>query len=290
MSSDALEDGNPIFRQGVTSLCEFCTKHGEGKKWYEIMENYSTALLAESSRQAYINGFIPYLHSAGLKIDKLGTFKRKHPLVYRFIRKMGTQKMKKDHFGQVVPIEDAEGIIDLVQSITRIPCLCRKIKTGASNHRYCMLLGIDPTGLISEWPELQYNLETLNSSEAKKLLREFDREGLVHSIWTFKTPFIGAICNCDHDCLAFRFQISSDLLDVMFKSEYIAEIVPAQCVGCRECQKLCQFGAIQYSAVNHKCYVNPLQCYGCGVCRVGCKKEAINLLDKNELPYCSDLW
>ena len=26
-------------------MCEFCTKHGEGKKWYEIMENYSRELL-----------------------------------------------------------------------------------------------------------------------------------------------------------------------------------------------------------------------------------------------------
>lgn len=22
-------------------MCEFCTKHGEGKKWYEVMEHYS---------------------------------------------------------------------------------------------------------------------------------------------------------------------------------------------------------------------------------------------------------
>ncbi|KJS13279.1 MAG: 4Fe-4S ferredoxin [Peptococcaceae bacterium BRH_c8a] len=271
-------------------MCEFCTKHGEGKKWYEVMENYSTALLAETRRQAYINRFVPSIHNASLKLDKLETVKRKYPLAYRFISKMGTQQMKKNHFGQVVPIEDAEKIIDLVQSITRIACICRKIKTGESNHRYCLLLGIDPTGIIKEWPELQYNLETLNKIEAKKLLREFDREGLVHSIWTFKTPFIGAICNCDHDCLAFRLQVSSGLLNVMFKAEYIAEIDPVKCVGCRECQKLCQFGAIQYSVTNHKCYINPLQCYGCGVCRVGCKKDAVNLLLKEELPNFKHLW
>ena len=28
-------------------MCEFCTKHGEGKKWYLQMKNYSRELLLE---------------------------------------------------------------------------------------------------------------------------------------------------------------------------------------------------------------------------------------------------
>jgi MinD superfamily P-loop ATPase len=110
--------------------------------------------------------------------------------------------------------------------------------------------------------------------------------GLVHSIWTFKTPFIGAICNCDHDCLAYKIQISSDLMNIMFKAEYIADIDPIKCVGCRNCQKLCQFGAVEYSAVNERCYINSTKCYGCGVCRSVCKKEAICLLDKELITKC----
>lgn len=52
-------------------------------------------------------------------------------------------------------------------------------------------------------------------------------------MWTFKTPFIAAICNCDHDCMAYRGQVTADLMQVMFKAEYIADIDPAQCTGCR---------------------------------------------------------
>ena len=34
-------------------------------------------------------------------------------------------------------------------------------------------------------------------------MREHEKEGLCHTVWTFQTPFIGGICNCDRaDCLA----------------------------------------------------------------------------------------
>ena len=261
-------------------MCEFCITHGEGKKWYEVMEHYSAELLADQSRQAYIEHFVPNIRKNGLSnLKKLEWTKQKLPLAYRFVRKMGTANMKKYHFGQVVPLEDAEKIVGMVQSITRIACICRSVTTGRNDARYCLLLGVDPSGLIKDWPELKANLETLTQAEAKQVLRDFDKEGLVHSIWTFKTPYIGAICNCDHDCLAYKIQIGSDLMNVMFKAEYLAQIEQLTCVGCRNCQKLCQFGAIEYSGLNSKCYINPLKCYGCGVCRVGCKKDAICLLD-----------
>jgi len=271
-------------------LCEFCIKHGEGKKWYEVMQYYAQEMLAQQSRQTYIEQFIPGIRrNAAGNLARLEWAKRKLPLAYRFIRKIGSHRMKKLHFGQVVPLEDAEKIVEMVQSVTRIACVCRNVTTGRNDARYCLLLGIDPTGLNHGWPELNATLETLTPAEAKRVLRDFDRAGLVHSIWTFKTPYIGAICNCDRDCLAYRLQVSSDLLNMMFKAEYIACIEPLQCTGCRNCLKRCQFGAIEYSVIDAKCYINPLKCYGCGVCRCGCKQEAISLLAREGSP-AESLW
>lgn len=248
------------------------------------MEHYSEELLAESHRNDYIKKFIRSVrNNANTNINHLHCAKNNFPMAYKFIRRIGTVGMKYNHFGQVIPLEDAERIIDFVQTITRIACICRSVTTGNNNARYCMLLGIDPTGLVDHWPELEASLETLTREEAKTLLRNFDAKGLVHSIWTFKTPYIGAICNCDHDCLAYRLQISSDLMNVMFKAEYIAQIDFSQCVGCRNCLKACQFGAIEYSVSNGMSYINPLKCYGCGLCRSACKKEAISLIDKGPL-------
>jgi hypothetical protein len=42
-----------------------------------------------------------------------------------------------------------------------------------------------------------FSLETLSKEEALDSIRKLDKEGLVHSVWTFKTPFIGGLCNCD---------------------------------------------------------------------------------------------
>lgn len=265
-------------------MCEFCTKHGEGKKWYEVMENYSQEFLADPRRQEYIEQFIRNIrNNANENFAKLSWARRRVPLVYRFISKIATATAKQYHFGQVVPLEDAEAIVERVQSITRIACICRSVTTGKNDARYCLLLGIDPSGVIKDWPELELSMETLTVDESKKILRDFDREGLVHSIWTFKTPFIGAICNCDHDCLAYRLQVSSGLMSIMFKAEYLADIDPLECVGCRECQKFCQFGAIEYSVASAKCYINAAKCYGCGACRNACKKNAIDLFDREEV-------
>ena len=262
-------------------MCEFCTRHGEGKKWYEVMENYSAEMLAHTERQKYMKHFIPNIQrSATANIAKLEWAKRTFPAGYRFIRSIGTYRMKKIHYGQVVPLEDALGILDMVDSITRVACVCRSVTAGNKNARYCLMLGIDPEGSMLDYADLRASLETISHEEAKELMKKFDEDGLVHSVWTFKTPFIGAICNCDHDCLAYKVQISSDLLNVMFKAEYIAAVEHSQCVGCRNCVKLCQFGAIEYSAINKKCVINPLRCYGCGVCRNGCKKAAITLVSK----------
>ncbi|NLX90534.1 MAG: 4Fe-4S binding protein [Firmicutes bacterium] len=266
-------------------MCEFCTKHGEGKKWYEIMENYSRELLNDPGRRTYIEQFVPRIRSSGKNnLERLEWVKRKIPIAHRFIRKIATVSAKKFHFGQVVPLEDAEKIVEMVQSVTRVPCVCRTVLAGKSNARYCLLLGINPTDYSIDWPELKENLEVLTPSEAKLLLREFDRQGLVHSIWTLKSPFIGAICNCDRDCLAYRYQVGSDLLEIMFKAEYRAKIDMELCVGCRNCMSICQFGAVEYSVTHAKCYINTEKCYGCGLCRVACKKQAIELYDISPLP------
>ena len=88
-------------------MCEFCTKHGEGKKWYEIMGHYSKELLNDLDRQAYIEGFVPGIrNNAKNNLAKMEWVKKRAPIAHRFIRKIVTTNLKKYHFGQVVPLEE----------------------------------------------------------------------------------------------------------------------------------------------------------------------------------------
>jgi len=77
---------------------------------------------------------------------------------------------------------------------------------------------------------------------------------------------------------------------VMFRGEYVAQVDPDKCVGCRECLRLCQFGALTYSAANQKSVVDQRWCYGCGVCRAACQQEAIRLEERRMIPAVANLW
>ena len=62
-------------------MCEFCTKHGEGKKWYEIMENYSRELLNDPGRRTYIEQFVPRVRKSSKdNLSRLEWVKRRCPL------------------------------------------------------------------------------------------------------------------------------------------------------------------------------------------------------------------
>lgn len=268
-------------------MCEFCIKHGEGKKWYEVVTNYSEELLNTGGRRAHIIHFNLNFEREYSGILELADRFSRYPLIYYFIQSIAQRRQKKIHYGQVVPLEEAEKIIDFAGTVTRLPCVCRKTTTGNKNARYCFGLGATvPTGN----PEIDAGLEALTGEEAKEAIRKYDREGMVHSIWTFNTPYIGGLCNCDHDCLAYRAQITKGLIKVFFRAEYIAFIDWNKCSGCRNCVRVCQFGAVQYITQHGKCYIDPFKCYGCGVCRSQCKKEAIVLDDRVKYPGLKNYW
>ena len=261
-------------------MCEFCTQHGEGKKWYLVMSNYSRELYAQRGREEFMEGFLAHAENyVYKKTAKLGSIP-KIPLVNRFIRRMAIRQQKAEHWGQVVPIEDVEQIVDMQDSIVRLPCVCRNLTTGREA-RYCFGIGADPTGGMGKYPDYSHSLEKLEKEEAKKLLRSFDKQGMVHTIWTFKAPYIGGICNCDQDCMAYRSQVKN-MLPLMFRAEYVGVVDWELCKGCKNCLKQCQFGAIRYSNSMKKATIEMKECYGCGVCRAACEPGAITMKSRND--------
>ncbi len=268
-------------------MCEFCTQHGEGEKWYLTMANYSRALLDQNDRRRYaaefLNGFDRRVPRSLKKLDKI----RKTPLM-KLARPILTHVQKRDHYGQVVPIEDVERIFEIVQGAIRLPCVCRRVTAGNMNARYCYGLMLD--GQLMDSLDDSFSLETLTREEALTSIRKLDQEGLVHSAWTFKTPFIGGLCNCDQDCLAYRITHARRDYPVMFRAEWVAEVSADSCNGCRLCMRQCQYGAIRYSSNNKKVIIDATACYGCGVCRAICNKQAITLSPRASVKEAADIW
>jgi ferredoxin len=283
-------------------MCEFCTEHGEGKKWYLQMKNYSKELLHEdlSARQKSVigtetrsewlnlfwDGFVMPAITGVTQPDKIT---EEGPVIPPSEDEIVARRMVQ-HFGQVLPIEDVERVIDMVDSITRMPCGCRFINTGKADKRYCFGLGVDKWAILGKYPDAASSLEVLDKTEARKVFRRFDQEGLVHSIWTGVTPYVIGLCNCDRDCGAYKGYIERRGSPRFFRAEYICQVDWDLCTGCKSCMSQCQFGAQFYSSALGKVYIDPHRCFGCGVCRAECQYDAIRLIPRQEHSEVANVW
>lgn len=281
-------------------MCEFCVKHGEGKKWYLQAKNYSEDLLSDARRRTSIIDFLSAPDRLRYSVAQLERLDKLPSFIRTTISHLVTRKMKRSHFGQVVPIEDIEAIFGMVNSITRLACVCRSI-TLNQERRYCYAVSMGPDGGrlkdIFEGLDKTFfggpdgaGLERLDREEALAAMKGHEREGLCHTVWTFETPFIAAICNCDRtDCLGLRSTLTHGVR-VLFRSEYIAAIDQGLCTGCRECMRLCQFGALSFSAARKQVVIDKRLCYGCGICRSACARHALSLQDRSAVPSVAHLW
>ena len=280
------------------TMCEFCVKHGEGKKWYLQAKNYAQDLWSDLRRRRMIADFFNnFNRDMRQSLDNLERLARAPKFVQGMVRRIATGRQKKTHFGQVVPIEDVERIFEVVDSVVRAPCVCRRLTTGRED-RLCFGVAMgSAASRLGEIVDPSYwegpdgkGLETLDKATALQMMRDFEGDGLVHSVWTFVTPFIGGVCNCDRaDCIAMRTTVTSGI-PAMFKGEYVASVDWDKCTGCRSCMRVCQFGAIGYSAGARKAAIDLLYCYGCGICRAACEQKAISLRERAEVPLVARNW
>lgn len=281
-------------------MCNFCHQHGEGKKWYLEARNYSKDLLSDLKRRRMIEKFFEspdHLKRGERALTRLDGLPG---LIRGFIRKKITRKQMPYHFGQVIPIEDVEKILEMTTSVVRLACICRKSLLG-SEQRYCYGLSLAPDGgemaSILKSINADYligprtgGLEYLSKEQALGLMRNCEQDGLCHSIWTFITPFIGGLCNCSlPGCMAMRTTLLHRA-PVMFRAEYVATVDPEKCQGCGQCLKICPFNAYLPLKNGDRAQVNLSRCYGCGICRSVCPAEAISLVDRESVPEAAGLW
>jgi ferredoxin len=279
-------------------MCEFCTKHGDGKKWYLDAKNYSEDLLSDLRRQKMIRDFFQDFPKMVADMYRgFDRLRRAPRWLSALIGKAVTRRYKREHFGQVIPREDVLAILDMCSTIVRVPCICRRETVGKDAY-YCLGITLSPGSLgmariipssFLSGPDAR-GIQRLRKDEAARLIDDFEKEGLMHSVWTFRTPFIGGLCNCDlPDCLAMQATVTNGI-KVMFKAEYVAQLEEEKCTGCRACMRMCQFGAMGYSATRKRVMISLERCYGCGVCRAACPNAALSLAPRASLPAIANSW
>lgn len=279
-------------------MCQFCVQHGDGKKWYLEAGNYAADLTSDLARRGYMLDFISDFDKhraqciAGLELINAMPKPIREP-----IRRKVLTGFRENHFGQPVPLEDCERIFDIATSITRMPCVCRRF-AATRDEAWCMAVTVRPVddvlaegfGSMADGPDVSA-FQHLTKAEAVAMLRDAEEHGLMHSVWTFMTPFIAAICNCNDasGCMAMRLtrQLGTK---IMWKGEYVASVDAEACAGCRRCESRCPFGAIRWVAAEKRAEIDAAACWGCGVCRSACTADAIALADRSAVPAVASDW
>ena len=281
-------------------MCEFCHQHGEGKKWYLNADNYAEDLLSDLRRRRMISRFFEDPGRLAKGERALTALDVMPDFLWKSVRAKITARQRIKHFGQVVPIEDVERILALTTSVVRLACMCRHVSVG-KEQRYCFGVSMGPNGggmakLLGEI-DASYlvgphtgGLEPMSKTEALARIRESEREGNCHTVWTFITPFLAGICNCSLPaCYAMKTTVTHKS-PVFFRGEYVAAVDPDLCTACGQCVKICPFRAFKSRRKNEKAEVDPLKCYGCGICRSACARSAIALADRPAVPAAASLW
>jgi ferredoxin len=289
-------------------MCEWCYKHGAGKKWYLNSRNY----LEETAREVNAHEYIfelwkqfekVYLQRIyGISMKGPG-YKFSIPLVGRALHAYVNTWFRKEkplkgrnprraegHPGQVVPLVDARKILELADPIIRVNCACRHMTRGIRDP-CCLAFG----ALAESVPKLpryvpDRGVEPLHIDEAQAFVEEMDEAGRIHTIWFGPVPYIAALCSCDMpECAAMRIRNDYNL-QFLYKGEYVAKVDMTKCSGCGTCSSRCEFGALTWNDLMNGPFIDAWKCFGCGLCESSCPENAISLVERQDLPALKDVW
>lgn len=264
-------------------MCEFCVRHGDGEKWYLKAANYAEELAYDARRAKYVEDFIPEMTGkAGRWLKVLDRANRVNPRLTRRVSRLTSRRLQELHFGQVLPIEDIAAILRITGQVVRLPCVCRTV-LEKRELAVCYLIAASPDrlglreliGRREEAAPFVAGMERVPPEEALAQMTALEDQGMIHTVWTFITPFIGAICNCEPaGCLAINYTRRG--LATYFPGEGKAAVDTLRCSGCGTCVDACQFGAM--TLAGGQVVIERKHCHGCGICRRRCPEDALSLL------------
>jgi NAD-dependent dihydropyrimidine dehydrogenase PreA subunit len=200
------------------------------------------------------------------------------------------------------PWEDARAIIDSMDVIALAPCSCRKRVSGGgmtckrTKAQVCLNFNKAAIGVLHK------HGREITKPEAMQVIRQANRDGLVHSMEHYQTTTPHLLCACC-DCCCHHWGPKSQAgwkPEYRFrKSRWEVSISQGACDGCIDekegpkCINICQFNSIEMREIKKfeqtnmpepwadliqpmKAYVDPELCWGCLSCVLVCPSSAIH--------------
>ena len=192
------------------------------------------------------------------------------------------QEIRVDDLEQVVPFPKARAIIlQNPEHIVALNCPCRSARANPCTPLdVCLVVGEPFASFVSDnHPE---NSRRISQQEAVAIIEAEQQRGHVAHAF-FKDVMLDrfyAICNCC-ECCCGAMNAHRNGTPMLASSGYICEVDLDLCMGCGNCEEVCQFRAISlpdgYASIDYE------GCMGCGVCVEHCSEEALSLLrDENK--------
>lgn len=278
-------------------MCVWCERHADGyERWYFNPANYARKLYKIRKEEAEAAGAEANPQAAGgmalLSRDFVEALDRNDRETIAKMKREAEELSWATHFGQVITLEDTLKIIGIMYPIAIMTCACRRSMLGLPDEENFTCMGMGP-GMYKweRWPETyRGGVQFLTPEEAKEVVTKMNNRGLVQTLFTFGTPYLAGLCNCDYpDCSAIRTRLDYDV-KMLWKGHQVAQVDTELCNGCAQCIHRCQFKALSFSATQNKAYIDPFQCFGCGLCATECPQDAITMVERASLPALANVW
>ncbi|MHA1147374.1 MAG: ATP-binding protein [Promethearchaeota archaeon] len=227
---------------------------------------------------------------------------------FKFLRKFLVALISINADGEVYTLDECYKILDsLYKDLPNVYvgmriCACRQ-----SNNNYSKDISniTDLLFIFSKIPNeklkkpLVYT-KYITLDHAKRLLKKFDREGFVHTMfggcarWMDGSASL-SICNCRRDtCVPMKLAVDYDSF-LYHKPHNLAIIDSDKCTGadeCGKCLEYCQFDARIVDKDTQKIKILNDKCMGCGLCLSHCPEGAnkIKFLPKNKVWFYQNLF
>lgn len=285
-------------------MCEWCTEHGKGKKWYMAVDNYVNKfdemeewLQEWNSNYRDVQGKLWGPISG--EMDVLKT--RLSPRLEKLADNDWEEGFSKFHSGQIVTLDEAKEMCDVADEhggFVKLACTCRKYKRGGKNisSDNTLCLGISAyASAYEEHPERiwkEHKIETVSAEEAKEHLEKCSDDGLAHNASYVGTPaYMSKLCNCEYPvCIWLQWRLDWGINGILRKGHYVSSIDRDKCTGCGACVIECQFKAINLSPTYGKAIFKQDLCFGCGQCMRVCPEEAVDMVERESIAVLKEEW
>ncbi len=273
-------------------MCDYCTKHGAGVRWYQNARNYSKELASSIHVRDFCESYFSREVAQGP--DGFTSLEERisHPIKDNEKEQVDKRYSKYLHH-QVVTLNEAKQILEIAsrqtdeheRAVVRFPCICRHAAYGGDKDLRCFGIAFSYE-YTRKFPRyLGGNHQYMSAEEASNLLEEWkQKDTLVHAVSALGVPYIGMLCNCDMQvCRPYIHRQRLGISSPWHKGHFVASVDDTRCTGCRVCEELCPFQVMKVGSMNSIAFVKPEECHGCGVCSNHCEDNAIHLVEYSRL-------